>query len=105
MLNFTTIMFIPSIASGPKLLLSNIIQRKKVRVETLLTANEDDPVAPSETEIDDRIFESNNQRLTRYHNPVEEIGEQHQTARQDHGVGTVARYNHEQNIHQDPRSE
>ena len=74
-------------------------------VKCLLTANEDDPVAPSETEIDDRIFESNYERLTWYHDPVEEIGEQHQTARQNHSVSAVARYNDEQNIHQDPRSE
>ena len=69
------------------------------------TGGKDEPEAPAETETNDGVFEADDQWPSRYVAVVDGVGQEHETAGQEHRVPSVTRHRHQQNVHQQPRGE
>ena len=59
------------------------------------TSGKDEPETPAVRETDDGIFEADEQWPARYVYKVNQIGEEHEAASEEHHVATVDGYSHQ----------
>lgn len=76
-----------------------------LRVRKSLTDNEREPEAPAKAEGQRDVLEADIEGLGRHEQVKDKAGEAHEHASDNHCVGTIARYIHQQHVHQKPRCE